>query len=139
MGAFKTYCAVIAALGLSLTAVQAPAQTVPRSPAEQVRLFATCAGRLSALMEHQWLVDGPASERTEELRDGFTALIDATLPDARAYGLPAPYAMHWRLTEKAAQAALLQTAQFGTDPMMAARSAAAAEARVAECTALLTG
>jgi len=139
MGALKPYCAMTAALCLSLTAAQAPAQSVPRTPAEQVRLFATCAGRLSALMEHQWMVDGPASVRTEELRDGFTALIDATLPDARAYGLPAPYAMHWRLTAKAAQAALLQTARFGTDPRQVMRSAEIAEARVAECTALLIG
>lgn len=49
-----------------------------------LRDFSTCAGRLSALVEHQWLVDGPASESTARQRDAMLALVEAVLPPDQA-------------------------------------------------------
>jgi hypothetical protein len=48
-----------------------------------LRDFSVCAGRFSALVAHQWLVDGPASEGTARQRDAMLALVEAvTSPDA---------------------------------------------------------
>ncbi len=94
------------------------------------KLFATCAGRLSALTEFQWLMDGPSSEQTARERDAMAALAEATAPGAASVQL-----MDWRLQAKVAQAALLHQAAFGRDPQ--GRAARRAERLVADCRALL--
>lgn len=95
-------------------------------------LFATCAGRLSALTEFQWLTDGPASEQTARQRDAMVALAEAAAPPEAL-----PHLITWRINAKAAQTALLQRAAFGSDPEgIAARRA---ERLVAACRALLLG
>lgn len=93
-----------------------------------LRDFSTCAGRLSALVEHQWLVDGPASESTARQRDAMLALVEAVLPPDQA-----PRAMQWRIEAKAAQAALLTRASFAQDRVAADR----ADHLVQECMALV--
>ena len=90
----------------------------PASADPLLREFSVCAGRLSALMEHQWLVDGPASEATSRQRDAMLALVEAVLPPEAA-----PRAMHWRIEAKVAQAALLNRARFAKDPVAEARAA----------------
>lgn len=82
-----------------------------------LRQFSLCAGRLSALMEHQWLVDGPASETTSRQRDAMLELVEAVLPPDQA-----PRAMEWRIEAKVAQAALLNRARLAMNPMAEARA-----------------
>ena len=70
------------------------------------RLLADCAGRLSALLEHQCLMAAPEARETEDLRARTLALLAAaTDPE------PAPEITHAllaaRIEAKAAQAALL--------------------------------
>jgi hypothetical protein len=93
-----------------------------------LRQFSLCAGRLSALMEHQWLVDGPASETTSRQRDAMLALVEAVLPPDQA-----TRAMEWRIEAKVAQAALLNRASFAKDPVAEAR----ADTLVQQCLALV--
>jgi hypothetical protein len=114
----------------------AAADGLPDTPQAQVQLFATCAGRLSALMEHQWLHDGPASEATRALRDAFVDLTDAADAAAVAEGLAAHQAMAWRVEAKAAAAGLLAQAAFGPADRRAG-AARMAKARIAECRGLL--
>lgn len=127
MGGLKTFLAALACLSL---APPACAQALPG--ADPGRVFATCAGRLSALVEFQWLTDGPASDATARQRDAMAALAEAAAPPGAATRL-----MHWRLQAKVAQAALLQQAAFGRDPRGTA--AARAERLLGECRALLLG
>jgi hypothetical protein len=95
-------------------------------------LFASCAGRLSALMEHQWQVDGPASEATRAERDAMVELAEAAAP-LDAAGL----VMSWRVQARAAQAALLRQATYGRDPQgLALRRSAQL---LAECRGLVLG
>lgn len=122
---------LISCLGLSLTllAPEGPvcAQTLPDpNPA---RLFATCTGRLSALMEFQWLIGDPASEATEHLRDQMADLLAAAeVPGSEVAS------MDLRLQAKVAEAELLAAAHFTRKtPWAAAR----AESQIARCTALL--
>lgn len=122
-----------------LAALPGGTAAFPVSPAQRLEVFATCAGRFSATMEHQWLVDPEASEATAAQRAGFDDLVAAVTPDARAWGVPEAMAMHWRVAAKAAQRELLMLASFGTDPRGAARARDLAAARLAECDGLLVG
>ncbi|NBZ87713.1 hypothetical protein [Stagnihabitans tardus] len=87
---------------------------------DELRTFATCTGRLSALMEHQWLMQDPAADLTKRQRDAFADLVQAVALDpARA--------MSMRIEAKAATAAALQAADFGGHP--AARTRVMAQVR----------
>lgn len=97
-----------------------------------LRQFAICAGRLSAVMEDQWMFDGPASERTEaELRD-MVALIDALTPEGAARQVLA-----WRIDAKVAHRALLHQIRFVADRRLSETAAARAEALAAECRSMI--
>lgn len=97
-----------------------------------LREFAVCAGRLSALMEDQWMFDGPASERTAEELGAMVSLIDASMP--RDAGRQV---MSWRIDAKVAQRGLLHQARFARDDRVAETAAARAEALAAECRAMI--
>ena len=97
-----------------------------------LREFAVCAGRLSALMEDQWMFDGPASERTAEELGAMVSLIDASMP--RDAGRQV---MAWRIDAKVAQRGLLHQARFARDDRVAETAAARAEALAAECRAMI--
>ena len=99
---------------------------------EQLHTFATCAGRLSAVMEHQWMFDGPASEHTKRRRDTVLELVAATTHPARDSEI-----LQWRIAAKVAQAALLTRATFNTDAYDAAWASARADRLTRECTGLL--
>ena len=100
---------------------------------DDLHRFATCAGRLSALMEHQWMFDGPGSEQTELLRAEMVALIDAiVLSDQR------PQTLEWRLSAKHAHGVLLRRASFNPDPVDSAWAQQMADQLVRGCTGLLT-
>ena len=114
-----------------------PAPALPFAPVEQVRLFAICAGRYSALAEHQALFDGGASEAAGARRDLFVELLEAVLPDAPA--LRGETALAWRVAAKHAQAVLLRRASFLDDRAAAERSRQAAEYHFAECRASVLG
>lgn len=111
-----------------------PALSQGQASTSLLRQFATCTGRLSALMEFQFMTDGPASEITRARRDAAAALMAAvTAPDE------ARQALAWRIEAKAAQAALLQRATFGTDRRFAVRARRLALRQTAECEAMLLG
>lgn len=83
-----------------------------------LRQFSVCAGRYSALVEHQWLVNGPGSEASKRQRDSLVALVEAVVgPDS------AGDAMQWRIEAKVAQRALLSRAHFARDEVAEKRSA----------------
>ena len=99
---------------------------------DQLRVFATCAGRLSAIMEYQWMFDGAASENTAAQRESLLGLIDAIMPPDQGR-----FVLHWRLSAKAAQSALLTRATFNEDPQDARWAESASHQQAAECAALL--
>ncbi|KMW56412.1 hypothetical protein AIOL_001366 [Candidatus Rhodobacter oscarellae] len=87
----------------------------------QLHGFATCAGRLSALMEHQWMFDGAASEETEHSRALVIDILDAMMPADRGRDV-----LSWRIEAKVAHSALLTRASFAQEPrdrIWAARTA----------------
>lgn len=99
---------------------------------DTLRLFASCAGRLSAQMEFQWLVGDPAAEATESQRSHLISLIEAVQSDADGRHI-----LNWRIDAKVAQAALLSRAHFNDDPQDATWAAEMAAQLTSDCTGLL--
>lgn len=132
MSIIKTTQALI--LGLLMTgAHESIAQGWPTSPAQRAQVFAVCAGRLSALADHQRYLDANAADRAETQRLAFDALLQAVMPDALDYGMPGAQALNWRMHAKLAQSSLLMRADFNSDDQVKARARAAAEAFLNEC------
>ena len=104
-----------------ITAVQAAAG----SPLFQQ--FAGCVGRMSAEMEHAWLLNDPAADAIAAQRLTFLSLLDATMPAGHERD-----ALAARIDAKMAQATLLTAATFGTssDRVTHARNRAAWHVRV---------
>jgi hypothetical protein len=120
-----------AALPGLLVFLQAPAISAQTA---DLQTFASCAGRLSALMEHQWLLSDPASDLTARQRDAMLSLVSAmSSPDQEATALT------WRIEAKAAQAGLLSLARFGTKDRTAAQAARRSDDLLGMCRSLLLG
>ena len=96
--------------------------------------FAICTGRLSALMEHQWLVSSPEADATRARRDGMEALLAAITPPETA-----PQVLARRIEAKYAMSRLLTRVTFNRDRTDAARAARHVEVQIASCNALLLG
>jgi hypothetical protein len=128
MGGLKTFLCALATPAL-LAGAPLPAAALP----PEIRLFADCAGRLSALREDQWMFDGPASDRTSAELAVFAGLIEVGAPADRVA------ALNRRVAARAAFRGLLAQARFGPDPRHAARANRRAAALLAECRALMLG
>lgn len=130
MGGLRTYLRATALLCALAAPLAAQAET--DIPADPLHFFATCAGRMSALMEHQWIVDGPASDLTKQKRQSVLDVLDALTPPGGERQV-----MGWRVEAKAAHATLLAATRHG-DPAATARAARRALALQRECDAFLS-
>lgn len=114
----------------------APAGTGRAAPgdlSDPVVIFATCAGRYSAEVEHRWLMGRNADEVTKQRR-AMIDLVDAVRADDQGSQVLAR-----RIEAKFAQAALLQRAEFGGDTPAARRALRLAQTAIRQCAALLPG
>jgi hypothetical protein len=133
MGSLRKHTLAVVLLAAMIPFAAGAEGLVP-SPPDQLQFFATCAGRLSAQMEHQWMFDGPASEVTAKQNQAVVEMLEAiTEPDHR------PIVMGWRIEAKVAHRALLSSAALNTDPRRAATSDRHAQHLIAPCTAMLLG
>ncbi len=99
---------------------------------ELLTVLAGCAGRLSAQVEHEWLMLDTQAERTEQMRDNLTQILTLLTPpetESRVLSL--------RINAKHAQARLLTRATFNSDRADARRAARRATNEVADCASLL--
>ncbi len=101
---------------------------------EIARNFASCAGRLTALMHHQWLLAESDAQQTEAWRSTMIDLLDATLPGNARAGREA---LHYRSAARQAHAALLSRATFNENGRDAGWARRRAEAEIAQCQALM--
>ena len=124
MGRMKTLCLL---LGLWAW-MPNPAQAAP-SLAEN---FARCAGRLSAQLEHEWLMRSPKADGTKAVRNAFADLLAAVAGPSDAV-----LTLALRIEAKQAHAALLRRAQFNAKTDDAARAARFAQLQVRACLRLL--
>lgn len=103
-----------------------------RAHDDPLQTFSSCVGRLSATMEHQWLMSDPNSDRTEAQRAAMLSLVQAIMPSGAGRDVTA-----WRIASKRAHAVLLTRATFNDDAEDAAWALTRAETELAACTGLL--
>ncbi len=99
---------------------------------DPLRIFASCAGRLSATMEHQWLMGDPNSDRTEAQREAMLSLVDAIMAPDQGRDV-----LSWRIEAKQAHSVLLTRATFNDDAEDAAWALTRAQTQLGACTGLL--
>ncbi|MXQ07481.1 hypothetical protein GQ651_06430 [Alphaproteobacteria bacterium GH1-50] len=125
MSGLKTFAALV--FGLTMVPEPSPASD------DLPRIFANCAGQLSAMVEHSWLMQDAKADTYAAQRAQFLDLLDAVDGPSTAQSL------NRRIDAKAAQAGLLREAAFGRDRESAYHAAQRAEAIVAQCRVLLLG
>ena len=101
-------------------------------PDPLVNTFATCTGRLSALMEHQWLLSDPAADATQARRGQMEQLLFSVMDPGTGERVLAR-----RIDAKYAMARLLMRVDFNRDAQDAARAASFVEVQMAACDSLL--
>ena len=115
---------------LALTA--APAAALDGATDPQLRFFASCAGRLSALMEHQWNYNTQAVDQTSAYRSEMIDLVSAVMPSDAGRDV-----LLMRVEAKHAQASLLRRAVINRDPADANWAKSRADALLSDCTSVL--
>lgn len=133
MGSLKT---IISSLVLSAAILPmgsaALAQSLPH--ADPLRFFASCAGRLSAEMEFQWMFDTAAADRVEEERASVLDILDALMAPDQGRDV-----LNWRVEAKIAQAALLTRATFSDNQRVATQARKLAVYNLESCRTQLLG
>lgn len=128
MGGLKTY----GVLMCLIWALHAAPVRAGLSADDQLRSFAICAGRFSALLDHERLMENGAPDLVRSDRISMLELLDAVMPADRVREV-----LSWRINAKAAQAALLTRATFSNDAPDAAWAQQQSDRLVAECRAYL--
>lgn len=114
-----------------------PAHASTLSITEQAKAFATCAGRLSALATRQRATHDPQAPETGRLGQDFEALLEATLPHARAAGISADAPRQWQIDGWLEIASLLRQRLYSPLPAQAARAEADMRRRIHTCQRLI--
>lgn len=134
MGTLRRYLRFVALVFVLIQS--APESAWTSATNDPLYVFAQCTGRLSALMEHQWMFDGPASEDTARARQTMIELLDTAQTTST---VPRAIVLSWRIEAKQAQARLLSQATFGPDPRRARQANQLSLRYLRECRTLLLG
>lgn len=110
-----------------------PCAAAPETSFDPVKAFAECAGRLSARLEHSWLMGGH-DDNAQFLRQGFVDLLDA-IP----HEVPGRTVLDWRIRAKQDQSRLLQIATFHLDESRRQQAQGRALTLSRSCSSLLLG
>ncbi|MEJ6402606.1 hypothetical protein [Yoonia sp. 2307UL14-13] len=114
--------------------VSAPVHAQDLGPNAQLQFFATCAGRLAAVVEREWNEDGTISALAAHQRDQVGDIIAAIATRDRSRDV-----LIWRNDGKAAQTALIARARSAGDAEDAAWAARRAQELRRECVSVLLG
>lgn len=125
MGGFKRLACLVMVTATPLAAFNGTAD-------QQLHFFASCAGRLSATMEHQWNHDTASADQTKSYRTEMIDLVTAVMPADRGRDV-----LLMRVEAKHAQARLLRRTVINRDPVDADWALSRAEAMLRECTSVL--
>lgn len=117
---------------LCLALAASPAAAFDDRLDPQLSFFASCAGRLSATMEHQWNYDTIAADQTRTYRSHMIDLVSATMPSDAGRDV-----LLVRVEAKHAQARLLRRAVINRDPDDAHWAQSRADALLQDCTSVL--
>lgn len=108
---------------------------VALGPTDRIeRVFAGCAGRYSAEMEHAWLMGDSDSDVLQAQRSAFVSLLEATTPQGQERSV-----LSYRIDTKLAHASLLTLATFTDDEQKADVARSLAQQHLSQCRTLLLG
>ncbi|MEL6681759.1 MAG: hypothetical protein AAFQ09_03840 [Pseudomonadota bacterium] len=110
----------------------APTHALSNDPDAQLRTFAACVGRLSAVLEHEWNNIGAVSSETALKRDAAAEIVAAIVSEERSRDI-----LEWRNAAKLAQHRLLSRALTTHDAAEAAWALQQAEHYETACASLL--
>ncbi len=102
-------------------------------PQDPVRIFAHCAGRMSAEIEFRWLMGDGETDAAERQRGYFVEMIEAVIEPGTG-----PAVLAERIEAKMAHAALLHRSTFSINAVEARMAAQAARQNLAGCRSMLT-
>ena len=125
---------ILAATGLACLLATTPHPLRAAQPIDLVAEFAQCAGRLSAQMEHQWLISDPTADHTKQQRAQMITLLEAVMDPAAA-----TQALNLRIAAKQAHAQLLSQSVFSQNDHRKTYAQRRAESLVAHCVSFLLG
>lgn len=107
--------------------------------AEEIRVFATCAGRMMALRDHLALFGGAGVDQAEAAREAHLDVLSALLELGPNDDTSPSRVYQWRVEARAAQSAILSQSAFGTRPAARAAASRASERHVSFCNGLILG
>lgn len=113
------------------------ALALPGTPWKRAELFATCSGRMAALATNQQALKDPGWSATQSNREMFDLLLDTTLPEAMAHGVPQGEAERWRAGGWTEVAVLLADVSYSFDPLRAHLAQEALSLRIEDCKAVI--
>lgn len=124
------------ALFMAMICTPVPGAPLPNGADTMVREFATCTGRLSAMMGNPDIIAGLTPQQLRDDRDSFSDLLAASLPGRSDMAL-SRQALTWRVQARAAHHSLLQIAAYSPDPRRARIARATLRAQITACRAML--
>ncbi len=104
------YRVCLLVLCLITTHLAVPAQAQSSDPDAQLRTFAACVGRLSAVAEYEWNTIGVISSETAQKRTAVVEIVAAIIPAEKSRDV-----LYWRNAAKQAQWNLLSRAASARD------------------------
>ena len=113
---------------LSLALLAAALAAPTRASVPDWQALASCAGRLTAQMEHEWLLSDPASGTTEAMLDSVAEVLELLAPPDAAGDV-----MARRVAARAAHRRLLSSARFSGEDW----ADAAARRYIVECAGMI--
>lgn len=125
---------ILAATGLACLLATTPHPLRAAQPIDLVAEFAQCTGRLSAQMEHQWLISDPTADHTKQHRTEMITLLEAVMDPAAA-----PQALNLRISAKQAHAQLLSQSLFAQSDTRRTYARKRAHHFLAHCIGYLSG
>ena len=140
MGCLKSYALLSLLLCVAaLPPARLKAEVFPTSPSQRADLFATCAGRSLAVIEHLSLFGGNLVDRAEQRRVAFRDMLEAITPYALADGAQPLHLLSLRVQARADMRMLLSSARFAAPDANRTSLRQAADRQIAACDALLLG
>ena len=127
------YRVCVLSVHLLSACITAPAQAQGHDPEAELRTFAACVGRLTAIVEYEWNMSGTVSAETARRRDAATDIVAAIVPAEKSRDV-----LSWRNAARQAQSNLLSRATSSGDASDARWAMQQARHFETACTALLT-
>ena len=113
------------------------AQALDTSARHQAEQIAQCTGRMSAVVEFDWLLNPTRADEAARQRQAFVDVLEAMMPYAEAAGMAPREVLAQRISAKRAHAELLHIIAFSPDDRQARHARQLSERFIRACHTLI--